>query len=183
MNGENRKNIAGRVSKECAYMAVFVALLIAVQLVLSFLPGVELVTLLFVGYAFVFGVKRGMLSATAFSLLRMLVFGFQPVVLVLYLVYYNLLTLLFGWLGGRVKQPLKSLWWLTVVACLCTASFSLADNILTPLFYGYSKRAFEAYFVASLSFMLPQIVCTALTVGLLFLPVVAAFRVAKRGLR
>ena len=56
-----------RAAKECAYLAVFVALLIAAQFVFSFLPGVEIVTVLFVGYAFVFGVKRGMLAATAFS--------------------------------------------------------------------------------------------------------------------
>ena len=87
-------------AKELAYISVFVALLIAVQLILSFIPGVELVTVLFVAYSFSMGVRRGMLAATTFSLLRQLDFGFFPTVLVLYLIYFNLLCLLFGLLGG-----------------------------------------------------------------------------------
>ena len=114
-----------RTSKECAYLAVFAALLIAAQICLAFLPGVEIVTALFIVYSFVFGVRRGVLAAVAFSLLRQLIFGFFPTVLILYLVYYPLLALLFGFLGGRVKQPVRSLWWLTLIACLCSIMFIL----------------------------------------------------------
>ena len=53
-------------AKECAYIAVFVALVIAAQLAFSAVPGVEVVTVLFVAYAFTFGVARGMIAATAF---------------------------------------------------------------------------------------------------------------------
>jgi len=66
------------VGKECAYLAVFVALVIAAQFCLSAVAGVEVVTVLFASYAFTFGKGRGMLAATAFSFLRMLVFGFFP---------------------------------------------------------------------------------------------------------
>ena len=177
---ESRRRVL-TASKECAYLAVFVALVIAAQLCLSAIPGVEVVTLLFVVYAFSFGVGRGMLAATAFSLLRQLVFGFFPTVLLLYLLYYNLLTLLFGLLGKRIKLPVKWLWLLTLVACVCTAFFTFFDDILTPLWYGYTWKAAKAYFYASLSFMLPQIVCTGVTVGLLFLPLWKTFqRIKKR---
>ena len=54
-------------AKECAYIAVFVAILISVQLALSFVPGVELVTVFFVTYSFVMGIKRGVISAFAFT--------------------------------------------------------------------------------------------------------------------
>lgn len=174
-----------RAAKECAYLAVFVALLIAAQFVLSFLPGVEIVTVLFIGYAFVFGVKRGMMAATAFSLLRMLLFGFQPNVLVLYLVYYNGLTALFGGVGRWVKagKELRSLWWITLLACLCTISFSMLDNLITPLWYGFTARAAKAYFFASFSVMLPQVICTLLSVSLLFLPLQKTFGFIKKGLR
>ena len=92
-----------RASKECAYVAVFAALLIAAQLCFAFLPGVEIVTVLFIAYSFVFGARRGVLSAVTFSLLRQLVFGFFPVVLILYLIYYPLLAFLFGFLGGMCR--------------------------------------------------------------------------------
>ncbi len=168
-------------SRECAYLAVFVALVIGAQLCLSVFLGVELVTVLFIAYSFAFGARRGMAAATVFSLLRQFLFGFYPVVLILYLVYYNLLALLFGLFGHKVRKPKGALWWLLCVACLCTASFTLLDDIVTPLWYGYSKRAAEAYFYASLSVMLPQIVCTAVTVGVLFLPLERVFsKIATR---
>ncbi len=172
---------AKNTGKECAYIAVFVALLVAVQLTLSALPGVELVTVLFTSYAFTFGGRRGMISATAFSLLRQLVFGFFPTVLILYLVYYNLLAWLFGRLGKRGEPP-KGQLLRTAVACVCTLCFSALDNIIAPLWYGYSGDALRAYFIASLSFAIPQVVNAALTVGFLFLPLQRAFAAAKKGL-
>ncbi len=180
-NGQKttKKERVWRASKECAYLAVFVALLIAAQLCFAFLPGVEIITVLFIAYSFTFGVKRGMLAAVAFSLLRQLVFGFFPTVLILYLVYYPLLALLFGFLGGRVKSPVRSLWWLAATACLCTVCFSMLDNILTPLWYAYTAEAAKAYFLASLSVMLPQVVCTAVTVAFLFVPLERVFRLVK----
>lgn len=167
-------------AREVAQLAVFVALVIVAQLALSFVPGVEIVTLLFVSYSFTFRARRGMLAATAFALLRQLLFGFFPTVLILYLLYYNGLTLCFGLLGGRVKKPLKHLWWLVLVACLCTVGFTLLDNVITPLWYGYTQKAARAYFVASLPFMFPQVLCTAATVGVLFFPLHKAFCLIKR---
>ena len=70
MKRTDGNNVAVRSAKECAYLALFVALQIAAQLLFSALPGVEIVTLLFISYSFVFGVRRGTLAATAFALLR-----------------------------------------------------------------------------------------------------------------
>jgi hypothetical protein len=114
-------------------------------------PGVELVTVLFVAYAFVFGVKRSVIAAIAFSLLRQLVFGFFPTVLVLYLVYFPLLAITFGALGKKLRLSLRALILLTVIACGCSACFTLLDNVITPLWYGYSARVAEIYFYASVS--------------------------------
>ena len=101
---------------------------------------------------------------------------------ILYLLYYNLLSLCFGLLGKKVKAPLKWLPLIVIIACVCTVCFSLIDNILTPLWYGYSKRAAKAYFYASLPFMLPQIVCTAVSVACLFIPLFKIFCLLKRKL-
>ncbi len=187
MNEKNpkteKRGTARRASKECAYLAAIVAVILLSQLLLSALPTVEIVTLLFVVYAFTFGVRRGMLAATAFSILRQLVYGVYPSVFFVYLLYYNLLTATFGWIGRRVKKPLAALWWLLLLAVAFTALFTMLDNVVTPLWYGYDCRAMQAYFLASIPFMIPQLVCTAVTVGLLFLPLERAFRLAKRGLR
>ena len=180
---KTKNEFAVRSGKECAYLAVFVALVIAGQLAFSAVPGVEIVTVLFVSYAFVFGVRRGMIAATAFALLRQLLFGFSPTVLVLYLVYFNGLTAVFGALGRVVKKPLLALWWIVIVACVCTACFTMMDNLITPIWYGFSERAAKVYFMASLPIMLPQIICTALSVGVIFLPLQRVFLLVRKSLK
>lgn len=191
MKDENRENstketcgkkAAVRSAKECAYLAVFVALVIAAQIVFSFLPGVEIVTVSFVAYSLVMGVRRGIVAATAFSLLRQLVFGFFPSVLVLYLIYFNLLAFCFGLIGLKWRAGVKTLPWLILIACVCTVFFTLIDNVLTPIWYAYSANAARAYFFASLPFMLSQVVCTALSVALLLVPLAKVFSLSKKQL-
>ena len=201
MNKKNREKskrekkvavTAKNTAKECAYLAVFVALVIAAQLTFAAVAGVEFVTVLFVTYAFVFGWKRGMAAATVFSVLRQLLFGFYPTVFVLYIVYYNFLTLLFGFLGAKLgkklggkidKKTIGILCILVCAACIATVCFTLFDNILTPLWYGWTPRARKAYFYASLPVLFPQVICTAVSVSVLFLPLRVAFSYIKRGLR
>ena len=170
---ENRKVFT---AKECALLAVFVALVIATQVILSAIPGVELVTVLFACYAFACGWKRGILAATTFSLLRQIIFGFFPTVLLLYLIYYNLLTLAFGLLGKARNEKLKRLPSLVSVACLGTLLFTVIDCVITVLWYDYGKKAALAYVYASLPFMIPQIICTAVSVSCLFLPLWRIFK-------
>ncbi len=224
----------GFSSHDIAYIAVMTALLIGGQLLFSAIAGVEIVTALFGCFCYVFGRKRGMLTATAFSLLRCFVFGFYPSVLVLYLVYFNL----FAFVAGSCKRaespfiravafhavflfliaacvyflicppPItvlkrgglraffiaiaccsacaiaafhllrffpkreegRKLLFFTGICCLCTVCFSLLDDAITPLFYGYSAEAAYAYFVSSFLAMLPQTVCTFVSVAVLFDP-------------
>ncbi len=106
-------------AKNLAMSAVCVALLIAVQFVLGFVPGVELVTVILLAFCYAFGIFYGLLSATAFSLLRCLVFGFVPNVVVLYLVYYNLFALLFGFAGRRKISVYIGLVLPVIVGALC----------------------------------------------------------------
>ena len=177
---KGNKNSSGYTAKECALLAAFIAILIAVQAVLSAIPGVELVTVLFVCYSYVLGAKKGMIAATAFSLLRQILFGFFPTVLFLYLIYYNLLTLAFGLLGKAKNEKLKRLPILVSGACLGTLLFTVIDCVITVLWYDYGKKAALAYVYASLPFMIPQIICTAVSVALLFYPLIKVFKIALK---
>ena len=177
-----KKNAVWRSAKECAYIAVFVALVIASQFAFAAVPGVELVTVLFVAYAYVFGCVRAMAAATAFALLRQFIFGLMPTVLILYLIYYNLLALCFGGLGRAVKNPVKGLVWIIGAACVCTVCFTLLDDCITPLYYAYSAKAARLYFYASLPVMGTQTVCAGVSVALLFLPLQKAFGIVRRTL-
>ena len=162
-----------------AVIAVFTALLLAAQYALWFVKGVELVTVLLLVFSYRFGVRCGVLSAVAFSLLRCLLFGFFPNVVLLYLLYYPLFAACFGVLGNALhhRTGVRVQMLLTVLAVLFTALFTLLDDALTPLLYGYTREAALAYFLASLPTMAVQTVCAAVTVLLLFRPL---FFVLKR---
>lgn len=224
-------------AKRVAVCAVSVALLIALQLTLSYIPGVELVTALLLCFCYSFGICMGLITATSFSLLRCILFGFNPNVIILYLVYYNLFAVLFGILGKKTIPPwicftilsivavasayfavtglpisilyqlqvTIMLWFVfaisvaliityavllivnvgragreiasvTALAAVCTICFSLLDDVISPLFYGYSLEAAKAYFVSSLYIMIPQTLCTLISVALLFHPLVTVFK-------
>ncbi len=243
-------------AREIAYIAIMCALLIGGQYALSFVMGVEVVTLLLVCFSYVFGARRGMICAVAFSILRCFFWGFYPTVIILYLIYYPLLAAVFGALGHIKESTFKnypfkfaaivnvvlfaliaacaagfvlglikvSRFWkytvnillvviyllctaiccafnvlfidkklyekntetalklitFSIFAALCTITFTLLDDIITPLFWGYSPSTTLAYFYSSFTAMLPQTVCTIVTVGTLFLPLTSAMKsVAK----
>lgn len=182
MKDKKQENqIAVRSAKEVARTAVFVAALIGAQYALSAVPFVEVVTLLFVCYAYVFGAWRGVVSALVFALIRQLIFGFYPVVLILYLVHFSALSVVFGALGkGRRLQGWKLLLVAVALATVMTACFTLLDNLLTPLWYAYTPRAAKIYFNASLPFLFGQSVCAALSVGVLFFPIRNALLLVKK---
>ena len=161
-----------------AVVAVFTALLLAAQYALWFAKGVEAVTVLLLVFSYRFGVRCGVLSAVAFSLLRCLLFGFFPNVVLLYLIYYPLFAACFGGVGNALRRraDLKTQLLLTALAVLFTALFTLLDDAVTPLFYGYTKEAALAYFLASLPTMAMQCACALLTVFLLFRPLMAVLR-------
>lgn len=61
------------------------------------------------------------------------------------------------------------------IAAVCTICFTLLDDIITPLVAGATPLAALAYFYASFTAMLPQTVCTIVSVDALFLPLTAVF--------
>ena len=70
---------------------------------------------------------------------------------------------------------------LIVVACLMTMLFTALDNVITPLYYGYTLEAAKAYALMSLTAVVPQTICAAVTV-LLILPVLLRiYRAMKLG--
>lgn len=244
-------------SREIAYIAVTCALLIGGQYVFSFVAGVEIVTLLLVCFAYTFGVRRGVVLSVVFSLLRCIIYGIYPTVLILYLVYYPFLSAVFGMLGHIGEEGFKSFNWAlavmvnclllaVVVACaavycldlikisrlykttayillwivfalsvglsiafngllialkffkkevaaglklitvasvaaVCTIIFTLLDDVITPLFFGYTNLAWLAYFYASFPVMLTQTVCTIVSVCSLFLPLTSVMNRAANG--
>ncbi len=170
-----------KTTKDLAIIGLYTALLIGGQLALSAISGVEIITLLFTAFCFYFGTWRGMAVATAFSLLRMIVFGFFPSVLVLYLVYYNVFALVVGLIGKAMGKTLnfKKLALVVIAVALLTILFTAIDNVITPLFYSYTLEMAKAYWVASLTAVIPQTICATVSVSLLFPPLIKIFEKAR----
>ena len=165
-------------TKYIARVAMSVALLIASQMALSVISGVEIVTVLLLCLCFCYGIQTGLAIATTFSLLRCFFFGFQVNVIVLYLIYYNLFALFFGWLGKRFAGNITLLLQITVVAAamVFTVLFTLLDDLITPLMFGFQGKAMQIYFLQSLPAMITQTGCAAVTVSVLFVPLTKVIR-------
>ncbi len=157
-------------AKKIILPGIFTALLIGGQLALSGISGVEVVTVLLLTFVYRFGIGQGLLVANAFSLLRCFIFGFMPNVIVLYLIYYNIFVLVFGFIGKmfRHEYSIKKHIVVVFIAIIMTVFFTMIDNILTPLMYVFAGNAAQAYFVASLYTVIPQVMCSFVTVTLLF---------------
>ena len=159
-------------------VAICVAMLIGGQLALSGISGLEIVTVMMLCLCFCYGIRAGVAIATVFSLLRCFVFGFQVNVIVLYLIYYNLFALFYGWLGTRFtgKISFLKMGLIVVSAMAFTVCFTLLDNVITPLMYGFHANAAKVYFLQSLTAVIPQTVCVLVTVSVLFTPLTKVIR-------
>ena len=168
-------------TKTLAIIGLYTALLIGAQIALFSIAGVEIVTVLFTAFCFYFGRWKGMAVGTAFSILRILVFGFMPNVLLLYLIYYNVFALVIGSIGKALEKKLnlKKLVLVVIAVAILTILFTLLDNVITPLIYAYNVEAFKAYFIASIATVIPQTICAIVSVALIFPPLIKIFEKIK----
>ena len=158
--------------KDITLIGVFTALLLGGQLALFSISGIEIVTVLFASFVYAQGTKNGLMLATCFSLIRCLIFGFIPNVIILYLIYYNLFAVVVGGLSYAFKRKLtvKILVVLTITVLLLTILFTALDNVITPLFFGYNLETAKVYFLTSLYAVIPQSICAVVTMSCLFYP-------------
>lgn len=168
-------------AKEITTISLFVALLIGGQFALSGISGIEIVTVLFTSFCFYFGVLRGTIVATAFSLLRCFIFGFFPNIITLYLIYYNLVALIFGLLGNVFLKNVnvKKLIIIVLLAICLTVLFTALDLLLMMLFYGFTLKATWAYFIVGLPTLIMQVICVTITIALLFAPLLKVYKTIK----
>ncbi len=85
---------------------------------------------------------------------------------------------------GKLRSPATlKLAVAAAVAALCTISFTLLDDVITPLFMGWGlfSATSATYFYASFLALAPQTVCAIVSVSVLFLPLAVLFKkVVKR---
>ncbi len=154
-------------AKAIALVAVMAATLECGKLALSFLPNIEVVTLLTALYGYVFGIY-GIVASLVFVSIEPLIYGFGTWV-ISYYIYWPLVALVFFMLGrARVKNIIL----LTLTALILTAFFgALTSLVEVGLFSGDFDNFFERfiiYYARGAVFYAIQLACNAVLFPLLF---------------
>jgi hypothetical protein len=165
----SKNRFGRRITSKVALVGICAATIECGKLALSFLPNVEIVTLLCALYGYTFGVW-GILSAGIFVCIEPLIWGFGTWV-PSYLLYWPLVALVFMLLGrARVRSRVL----LTLAAVVLSAFFGVLTSLIdVGLLSGYFDRffyRFGIYYARGAVFYLIQIACNAVIFPLLFLP-------------
>lgn len=179
------KKRGGRLKLTAAYVvktAVMAALLTSLKLALSFIPNVEIVTLLILVYAAVFGAMYTLPAVLIFCCVEIAIYGVASWVL-LYFIYWPLLAF-----GACIILKKRKTWKAAVYAALMSAFFGLlsacCDTLVTAA--GFSDvdlgDYFVAYYIRGLYFDLVHCVSNFAIAAVLFSPLcLAAERIKRNG--
>ena len=173
--GGKRRSIAYRV----ALVGICAATIECGKLILTFLPNVEVVTLLTALYGYAFGVW-GIISAVVFVCIEPLIYGFGSWV-ISYFIYWPLVALVFMLLA-RLRA--RSRWLLTGVALVLTVFFGVLTSLVdTGLFLGYYDRFFYRFsitYMRGISFYMTMLITNAVAFPTLFPPLYRAISRFRR---
>lgn len=109
------------------------ASLTAGKMALSFIPNVEIVTLLLMVYACVFGFRKAFLVTLIFSTTEIFFYGFQT-----WLIGYYLIWPLLTYVASSVYKKSQSEWPFALLALLFGLFFGLFFALVESAFYGLS---------------------------------------------
>lgn len=141
------------------------------KLALSFIPNVEVVTLLCGVYGYVFGFY-GMIATYIFVGLETLIWGVNTWVIT-YLIHWGFVTFVFALLG---KSKIKNTLIITSVAVVLTTAFGVLSSLVdTGLLTGFWKnfwKRFAIIYTRGFVFYIVEIVCNLILFLLLFKPLV-----------
>ena len=155
-------------ARSIALVGIMAATLECGKLVLSFLPNIEVVTILCALYGYVFGVL-GVVAAAVFVCIEPLIYGFGSWIIT-YFIYWPLVAFVFMRLR---KRGAKSRFLLTLVAVGMTVGFGVLSSIIdTAFFLGINENYLSnllLYYVRGIVFYLIQLATNAVLFPTLFL--------------
>lgn len=164
-----KKNLPVSIAKKVALIAVCASLIEGGKFALSFIPNVEIVTLLCAVFGYSFG-PLGVISVYIFVGIETLIYGFNTWV-ISYLIYWPLVSVIFMFFG---RKKFKNIIVLTIVGVLLTVFFgvltSLIDvGLLTGSYNNFFPR-FAIYYARGAVFYVIQIVCNLILFPVAFIP-------------
>ena len=150
-----------------ALVAIMAATIEVGKLALSFLPNIEVVTLLCALYGYVFGFY-GVVATAVFVCVEPMIYGVGTWVAT-YLRYWPLVAIVFMLLGNaKIKRRIP----ITLIALGLTVLFGILSAAIDATIYGvgigYFKN-FLVYYLRGVPFYVTQLLCNAVVFPLLFL--------------
>ena len=151
------------------------------KLVLSFLPNVEVVTLLTALYGYVFG-WLGVCAAAVFVCIEPLIYGMNTWVIT-YFIYWPLVAFIFMMLRrARVRNRFV----LTAAAVGLTVFFGILSSVIdTAIMLGVNEYYFTnllLYYARGMVFYIVQIACNAVLFPILFVFLSDKLKLIKRNM-
>ena len=138
------------------------------KLALSFLPNVEVVTLLCAVYGYVFG-PIGLISVSFFILIETFIYGVHTWV-ISYIIHWNLICLVF-WI---IRKKVTNRFLLTIVALIFVTLFGVLTSFIdTLIFNGVSDsfwEEFAALYMRGIWFYVTEIICNLILFPICFVP-------------
>ncbi len=164
MVGRRKGTSAARI---IALVGIMAASVECGKLALSFLPNIEVVTILLALYGYVFGVW-GAVAAVVFVCIEPMIYGFSTWV-VSYFLYWPLVSIVFMLLS---RLRVKNRFVLSGVAVLLTVWFGVLTSLIdTGLLSGFFDDFFSRFvimYARGVAFYAAQTVCNAVLFVLLF---------------
>lgn len=157
----------GFSSQKIALCAIMTATIEVGKLALSFLPNIEVVTLLIAVYSVVFGWYT-LISVVAFVLIEIAVWGAGPWV-VTYFIYWNFICVFFLF---AKKLHLTNTLFMTLFAVILTFLFGLLSSFVDIALGGFGNffARFAIYYARGIYFYLVHIISNAVVFVLLYKP-------------
>jgi len=150
-------------ARDIALIPLLSASITVGKLALSFIPNVEIVTMLFIIYTVTFGLKRSLLAAVLFSTIEILIYGFSTWVLGYYLIWPLLIIV-----TGLLKDRLKSEFGYAAIAGIFGFLFGAFFAVFESFFYGWAYGF--TYWLRGILFDVVHGVSNYIVVLLLFKP-------------
>ena len=169
-------------ARTIAFVGIAAATVECAKLALSFLPNVEVVTLLVALYGYVFG-WIGVCAAAVFVCIEPLIYGINTWVIT-YFIYWPLVALVFMLLR---RAKLRNRWIITAAAALLTVIFGILSSVVdTALMLGVNEYYFKnllIYYARGIVFYAVQIVSNAVLFPLLFTFLADKLKMIKRNMK
>lgn len=161
-------------AKDIALIGLLSATITSGKLALSFIPNVEIVTLLFIIYAVTFGYKRTFLVSIVFTTTEIFIYGFSTWILVYYFIW-NMLILITVLVNKRVENEYA----FGIIAGVFGLFFGLFFALSESIFYGIAYGI--TYWIKGIPFDIIHGISNFILVLLLFKPL--SLVVAKQSRR